>query len=72
MGKLNQKTKSKKVIGKKPKVRRLKPQEFLEVMARVKMIDEEMAAETKLYDVKVKSLELEKEYLMNRVNPAKK
>ena len=35
----------------------------------IKMIDEEIKAETKLYDVKINSLELEKEYLQKQLLP---
>jgi len=55
----------------KTKTRRLKPSEFMEVMARIKIIDAEIKSETKLYDAKIKALELEKEYLWNQVDPKK-
>ena len=73
MPKANKKKKSsinkrKGELKSKPK-RRLKPQEFMDVMARIKIIDKEIKAETKLYDIKIQSLDLEKEYLWNKIEP---
>ena len=53
------------------KHKRLKPTEFMQTMNRIKLIDEEIKAETSLYDVKIHTLELEKEYLRYQVDPAK-
>ena len=62
-------TKKTQKIKSNPKISKPNPSEFLETMKRIKMIAEEIKAETQLYDVKMKSLELEKEYLLNKINP---
>ena len=57
----------------KPKrKKRLKPHEFMERMERLKLIDQEINTETKLYDIKIKSLELEKQYIRNQIEPKSK
>lgn len=44
----------------------MKQNEFLETMSRLDLIDEEIKKEKELYEIKIKSLKLEKEYLKNR------
>lgn len=51
------------------KCRRVKQSEFMEIMDRLKLIDKETKAEKELFNIKIKSLELEKEYLWNLVQP---
>ena len=63
----DKKSKEKVVV----KYKRLKPTEFMQTMNRIKMIDEEIKAESKLFDVKIHALELEKEYLRYKVDPEK-
>lgn len=45
------------------KIRRPKPGEFLLMMERMNVIEQAVKTETELYDLKIKSLELEKQYL---------
>ncbi|MFH1308716.1 MAG: hypothetical protein ABIH51_01750, partial [Patescibacteria group bacterium] len=47
-------------------VRSLKQVEFLEIMGRLELIDEEIKKEKELFDIKIKSLKFEKQYLKNR------
>lgn len=47
-------------------IKPMKQGEFLEVMNRLDLIDEEIKKEKELYEIKIKSLKLEKEYLKNR------
>ena len=47
-------------------IRSLKQVEFLEIMSRLELIDEEIKKEKELFEIKIKSLRLEKEYLKNR------
>ncbi len=49
--------------------RKVNPIEFMEIMKRLELIDQEIKQEEKLFNIKVKSLELEKEYLWNKVQP---
>ncbi len=62
----------KKVVQKRIKIKRprgikpMKQGEFLETMSRLELIDEEIKKEKELFDIKIKSLKLEKEYLKNR------
>ena len=51
------------------KVRKPRPGEFLTIMARISLIEQEVKAETALYDLKIRSLELEKQYLWHQINP---
>lgn len=46
---------------------RPRPQEFMAIMERLNLIDQEIKKETELFEIKVKSLELEKEYLWRNV-----
>ena len=57
----------KKIKSMKPKgIKSLKQKEFLEIMGRLELIDEEVKKEKELFDIKIKSLKFEKEYLKNR------
>ena len=73
----NKKT-TKKVVQKKVKrmrprgIRSMKQDDFLETMDRLGLIDEEIKKEKELYEIKIKSLRLEKEYLKNRFKENKK
>ena len=51
---------------------KIRPAEFLETMKRVELIDQEIKQEEKLFNIKIKSLELEKEYLWNKIQAKKK
>ena len=72
----NKKT-TKKVVQKKVKrmrprgIRSMKQDDFLETMDRLGLIDEEIKKEKELYEIKIKSLKLEKEYLKNRFKERK-
>ena len=56
-------------IIKKPKKRKAKPKEFMAIMQRLELIDQEIKQEEKLFDIKITSLELEKQYLWNIIQP---
>lgn len=70
-------SKNKKIIKKRIKrmrprgIRSMKQDEFLEVMGRLELIDEEIKKEKELFEIKIKSLKLEKEYLKNRFRERK-
>jgi hypothetical protein len=69
---------TKKVVKKRTKrmrprgIRSMKQDDFLETMNRLSLIDEEIKKEKELYEIKIKSLRLEKEYLKNRFKERKK
>jgi len=73
----NKKT-TKKVVQKRVKrmrprgIKSMKQDDFLETMGRLGLIDEEIKKEKELYEIKIKSLRLEKEYLKNRFKENKK
>lgn len=48
---------------------RVRPDEFLKIMKRLELIDQEVKAEEELFDLKIKTLELEKQYLLNLLQP---
>jgi len=52
-------------------VRSVKSAEFLEIMGRLELIDEEIKKEKELFDIKMKSLRFEKQYLKNRFKERK-
>ncbi|MFH1509710.1 MAG: hypothetical protein ABID67_00990, partial [Candidatus Nealsonbacteria bacterium] len=52
-------------------VRSLKQVEFLEIMGRLELIDEEIKKEKELFDIKIKSLKFEKQYLKSRFRERK-
>ncbi len=56
-----------KIRKKKPKL--VKPREFMKIMKRLKLIDQEIKKEEELFDIKIKSLELEKQYLREILQP---
>ncbi len=56
---------------KKKKVKLVKSHEFMEIMNRLELIDQEMEKEEELFDIKIKSLELEKQYLRRILQPKK-
>lgn len=68
----NKKTTKKKTTKKRVKrmrprgVRSIKQVEFLEIMGRLELIDKEIKKEKELFDIKIKSLKFEKQYLKNR------
>ena len=68
---------TKKVVQKKVKrmrprgIKSMKQDDFLETMGRLDLIDEEIKKEKELYEIKIKSLKLEKEYLKNRFKERK-
>ena len=63
---------TKKIKRMKPRgVRSLKQVEFLEIMGRLELIDEEIKKEKELFDIKIKSLKFEKQYLKNRFKERK-
>jgi len=65
--KITKKVVQKKVKSMKPKgIKSLKQDEFLEIMGRLELIDEEVKKEKELFDIKIKSLKFEKQYLKNR------
>jgi len=72
----NKKT-TKKVVQKRVKrmrprgIKSMKQDDFLEIMGRLDLIDEEIKKEKELYEIKIKSLKLEKEYLKNRFKERK-
>lgn len=47
------------------KIRRPKPAEFLVVMERINAIEQAVKIETARYELEIKTLELEKQYLWN-------
>jgi len=64
---------TKKIKRMRPRgVRSLKQVEFLEIMGRLELIDEEIKKEKELFDIKIKSLKFEKQYLKNRFKERKK
>lgn len=52
-------------------IRSLKQVEFLEIMGRLELIDEEIKKEKELFDIKIKSLKFEKQYLKSRFKERK-
>ena len=52
-------------------IKSMKQDEFLETMGRLDLIDEEIKKEKELFEIKIKSLKLEKEYLKNRFKERK-
>jgi len=65
--KINKKAVQKRVKRMRPRgIRPMKQDEFLETMGRLSLIDEEIKKEKELFEIKIKSLKLEKEYLKNR------
>ena len=68
---------TKKIVQKRIKrmrprgIRSMKQDDFLETMDRLNLIDEEIKKEKELYEIKIKSLKLEKEYLKNRFKERK-
>lgn len=65
--KITKKVVQKRIKRMRPKgIRPMKQNEFLEVMGRLRLIDEEVKKEKELFDIKIKSLKLEKEYLKNK------
>jgi len=64
--------KNKKIIQKRIKrmrprgIKSMKQDDFLETMGRLDLIDDEIKKEKELFEIKIKSLKLEKEYLKNR------
>jgi len=66
------KTIKKKIKIMKPRgIRSLKQVEFLEIMGRLELIDEEIKKEKELFDIKIKSLKFEKQYLKSRFKERK-
>ncbi len=66
------KTNKKRVKRMRPRgVRSVKSAEFLEIMGRLELIDEEIKKEKELFDIKMKSLRFEKQYLKNRFKERK-
>ena len=66
------KTTTKKIKRTRPRgVRSIKQVEFLEIMGRLELIDEEIKKEKELFDIKIKSLNFEKQYLKNRFKERK-
>ena len=69
---------TKKVVQKRVKrmrprgIRSMKQGDFLETMGRLDLIDEEIKKEKELFEIKIKSLKLEKEYLKNRFKENRK
>ncbi len=58
---------------KRPKgIRAVKPEEFRRIMDRIELIDKEAEKEKELFDIKMNSLRLEKEYLWNILKPKRK
>ncbi|MBU4467103.1 hypothetical protein KKF47_03550 [Patescibacteria group bacterium] len=47
-------------------IKPMKQDEFLETMGRLSLIDDEIKKEKELFEIKIKSLKLEKEYLKKR------
>ncbi len=52
-------------------IKSMKQDDFLETMGRLDLIDEEIKKEKELFEIKIKSLKLEKEYLKNRFRERK-
>ena len=52
-------------------IKPMKQDEFLETMGRLNLIDEEIKKEKELFEIKIKSLRLEKEYLKSRFKERK-
>ncbi|MBU1177285.1 hypothetical protein KKH96_02460 [Patescibacteria group bacterium] len=66
------KTIKKRVKRMRPRgIKSMKQDEFLETMGRLDLIDEEIKKEKELYEIRIKSLRLEKEYLKNRFKERK-
>jgi len=69
----NKKTTKKKIKRMRPRgIKSIKQSEFLEIMTRLELIDEEIKKEKELFDIKIKSLKFEKQYLKNRFKENKK
>jgi len=63
---------TKKIKRTRPRgIRSLKQDEFLEIMGRLELIDKEIKKEKELFDIKIKSLKFEKQYLKNRFKERK-
>ncbi|MFA5021539.1 MAG: hypothetical protein WC508_00450 [Patescibacteria group bacterium] len=58
-----------KHLRKKRAKKGVNPDKFLEVMARLEAIDVEIKNQEMLHDAKIKSLELEKQYLWEMIQP---
>ena len=71
MPKTKNTTKKKIKIMRPRGIRSLKQVEFLEIMGRLELIDEEIKKEKELFDIKIKSLKFEKQYLKNRFKERK-
>jgi hypothetical protein len=57
------------LIIKKSTRSKVKPNEFMGIMQRLELIDQQIKQEEELFDTKIKSLELEKQYLWNMIQP---
>ena len=53
-------------------IRAVRPEEFRRIMDRLDLIGKEVEKEKELFDIKIKSLRLEKEYLWNIIKPKKR
>jgi len=70
--KITKKEVQKRVKRMRPRgIKSMKQDDFLETMSRLDLIDEEIKKEKELYEIKIKSLKLEKEYLKNRFKKGK-
>jgi len=66
------KTIKKRIKRMKPRgIKSIKQDEFLEIMGRLELIDKEIEKEKELFDIKIKSLKFEKQYLKNRFKERK-
>jgi len=73
MPKKQTKTTRPRIKSKRPKgIRAVRPEEFRRIMDRLDLIGKEVEKEKELFDIKIKSLRLEKEYLWNIIKPKKR
>jgi len=73
MPKKQTKTTRPRIKAKRPRgIRAVRPEEFRRIMDRIDLIGKEVKKEKELFDIKIKSLRLEKEYLWNIIKPKKR
>ena len=66
------KTKKQSVRQPKRRPRGVKPEQFRQIMDRLELIKQEMKKQEEIFELRMKSLKLEEEYLWNMVKPKKR
>lgn len=68
----NKKTKKQSVRQPKRRPRGVNPEEFRQIMDRLELIKQEMKKQEEIFELRMKSLKLEEEYLWKMVKPKKR